>query len=102
MWKPLLAGTAALAIATSTLAYAQQRDGRAEGFARGPNVEDMRALADPRLAALRAGLALTPEQQQNWAAFQKAAPDIQKLRSNRLSPGMPKQLDRLTTDTDPA
>src|SRR3989440_5555577 len=102
MWKPLLAGTAALAIATSTLAYAQQRDGRAEGFARGPNVEDMRALADARLAALRAGLALTPEQQQNWAAFEQAARDMQKLRLDRLSAGMAQQRDPQTADIDPA
>jgi hypothetical protein len=102
MWKPLLAGTAALAIATSTLAYAQQRDGRAEGFARGPNVEDMRALADARLAALRAGLALTPEQQQNWAAFEQAARDMQKLRLDRLSAGMAQQRDPQAADIDPA
>jgi len=102
MWKPLLAGTAALAIATSTLAYAQQRDGRAEGFARGPNVEDMRALADARLAALRAGLALTPEQQQNWAAFEQAARDMQKLRLDRLNAGMAQQRDPQAADIDPA
>ena len=102
MWKPLLAGTAALAIATSTLAYAQQRDGRPEGFARGPNVEDMRALADARLAALRAGLALTPEQQQNWAAFEQAAREIQKLRLDRLSAGMAQQRDPQAADIDPA
>ena len=102
MWKPLLAGTAALAIATSTLAYAQQRDGRAEGFARGPNVEDMRALADARLAALRAGLALTPEQQQNWAAFEQAAREMQKLRLDRLNAGMAQQRDPQAADIDPA
>jgi hypothetical protein len=102
MWKPLLAGTAALAIATSTLAYAQQRDGRPEGFARGPNVEDMRALADARLAALRAGLALTPEQQQNWAAFEQAAREMQKLRLDRLNAGMAQQRDPQAADIDPA
>ena len=102
MWKPLLAGTAALAIATSTLAYAQQRDGRAEGFARGPNVEDMRALADARLAALRAGLALTPEQQQNWTAFEQAAREMQKLRLDRLSARMAQQREPQTADLDPA
>ena len=44
MWKAILAGTTALAIAGSTLVYAQQRSGRPDGMQRGPNIEDMRAF----------------------------------------------------------
>ena len=58
MWKAALAGTAALAIVGSSLVYAQQRGGPG-GFDRGrPNLEDLRAFQDARLAALHAGAAL--------------------------------------------
>src|SRR5438477_558767 len=86
MWKAILSGTAALVIAGSTLVHAQQRDPRPESFRRGaPNVEDLQAFADARLAALRAGLSLTAEQQAYWPAFEEAARELQKLRIDRAS-----------------
>jgi zinc resistance-associated protein len=60
MWKAIVAGTAALAIAGTSLVYAQQRgdrDGMMQGWQ--PNTEDMRAFGEARLAALQAGLTLT-------------------------------------------
>ena len=45
----------------------------------------MRAFGEARLAALRAGLALTPEQEKNWPAFEQAARDYGKLRLDRMS-----------------
>ena len=85
MWKSIVAGTAALAIAGTSLVYAQQRSGRAEDGARWrPSVEDMRAFGEARLAALRAGLTLRPEQEQNWPAFELAARDLAKLRVDRM------------------
>jgi zinc resistance-associated protein len=88
MWKPILATTTALVIAGSSLVYAQNRPGR-EGPQRWqPNVEDMRAFGDARLAALKAGLALTPDQEKNWPAFEQAARDFQKLRLDRLREGI--------------
>jgi hypothetical protein len=85
MWKAALAGTTALAIVGSSLAYAQQRGGPG-GFDRGrPNIEDMRAFADARLAALHAGLGLTPDQEKNWPAFEQAAREMAKLRLDRIS-----------------
>src|SRR5467141_422831 len=85
MWKAIVAGTAALAIAGTTLVYAQQR-GRLEGGQRWrPNTEDLRAFGEARLAALKAGLVLTPEQEKNWPAFEQAARDFGKLRTDRMA-----------------
>ena len=83
MWKAIVAGTAALAIAGTSLVYAQQR-GRMEGGERWrPNTEDLRAFGEARLAALKAGLMLTPEQEKNWPAFEQAAREFGKLRADR-------------------
>jgi zinc resistance-associated protein len=86
MWKFMVAGTAALAIAGTSLAYAQQRDGR-DGMMPGRqlNAEDLRAFGEARLAALKAGLMLTPEQEKNWPAFEQAARDLAKARVDRIS-----------------
>src|SRR5499433_3020888 len=87
MWKAIVAGTAALAIAGTSLVYAQQRSGR-DGMMMQrfqPNAEDLRAFGEARLAALKAGLVLTPEQEKNWPAFEQAARDYGKLRMYRLA-----------------
>ena len=86
MWKAIVAGTAALAIAGTSLVYAQQRGGR-DGMMQGwqPNTEDLRAFGEARIAALKAGLMLTPEQEKNWPAFEQAARDLGKLRMERIS-----------------
>ena len=87
MWKTLFAGATALAIAGSPLAYAQQRD-EASGpeFQRHwrPNAEDTGAFIDARVAAIKAGLKLTPDQEKNWPAFEQAYRDVAKLRAERM------------------
>ena len=82
----MVAGTAALAIAGTSLAYAQERGGR-DGMMQGRqlNAEDLRAFGEARLAALKAGLILTPEQEKNWPAFEQAARDLAKVRTERMS-----------------
>ena len=94
MWKVIVAGTAALAIAGTSLVYAQQRSGRDGAPRSQPNIEDqrwqlnaedLRAFGEARLAALKAGLALTPEQEKSWAAFEQAARDYGKLRMDRMA-----------------
>src|SRR5262249_62421341 len=84
MWKAIVAGTAALAIAGTSLVYAQQRGGR-DGMMQGwqPNTEDLRAFGEARIAALKAGLTLTPEQEKHWPAFEQAARDWAKVRIER-------------------
>jgi hypothetical protein len=86
MWKAIVAGTAAIAVAGTSLVYAQQRDGR-DGMMQGwrPNAEDLRAFGEARLAALKAGLMLNAEQEKNWPAFEQAARDYAKLRMDRIS-----------------
>ena len=85
MLKAVVAATAAVTIAGSSMAYAQ-RDERAEGARRWqPTTEDMRAFQAARLAALRAGLTLTPEQDKHWPAFEQAMRELQQLRLNRIT-----------------
>ena len=97
MWKAIVAGTAALAIAGTSLVYAEQR-GRPDGAQRWqPNIEDMRALGEARLAGLKAGLVLTSEQEKNWPAFEQAARDFGKMRADRMS-----AMRNATPSDDPA
>jgi hypothetical protein len=45
----------------------------------------MRAFQAARLAALRAGLVLTPGQETHWPAFEQAMRELQQLRLNRVA-----------------
>jgi zinc resistance-associated protein len=84
--KTLLAGTAALAIAGSTFAYAQQGPGRHDrGAGWRPSAADMAAFGDARIAAVHAGLKLTPEQEKNWPAVETALRDMAEQRSERFT-----------------
>ena len=83
MWKALIAGATALAIASASLSYAQEGS-RGENRQRWqPSADDMRAFGEARLAALKAGLMLTPDQARNWPAFEQAARDFAKQRIER-------------------
>jgi hypothetical protein len=86
MWKGIIGGIAALAIAGGALALAQPRSDRERdgGQRWRPSMEDRRAFGEARLAALKAGLALTPEQERNWPAFEQAARDLGRLRMERM------------------
>jgi hypothetical protein len=86
MWKTILAGTTALAIAGGTLAYAQQGPGPGgRGPHWRPSAEDMGAFTDARIAGLHAGLKLTPEQEKNWPALESALRDMGKQRQERFA-----------------
>jgi zinc resistance-associated protein len=90
MLKPVVAA-AVLALAGSSFVYAQQRSGEVD-YDGGPHfwqhprpsVGDVRAFADARIAALKAGLQLTPDQEKNWAPFEQALRDLVKLRIARI------------------
>jgi zinc resistance-associated protein len=94
MLKPVIAATAVLAIAGSSFVYAQQRNGGPGGFGNGgPRAEhqhhrlsadDLSAFADARIAALKAGLELTPDQAKNWPAFEGALRNMVQLRVQRM------------------
>jgi LTXXQ motif family protein len=117
MWKSVVAATAALAIAGSSIVYAQQRFGE-DGYGDGSrfqhrhhhmSAEDRAAFVDARIAALKAGLELTADQTKNWPAFEQALRDMAKLRAERRAareareqnPGSaPAPFDRLARRAD--
>lgn len=72
MIKKVVIGTAALMLAASAYAYAQQPSGGRDGGRFQPRAEDRAAFLDARLAALHAGLKLTPDQEKSWAGFEQA------------------------------
>lgn len=91
MLKPLLAGATAVVIAGSTLVYAQQGAGNPETTGAREEVsrsrfsaEDRQAFADARIAALKAGLKLTPEQEKNWPAVEAALRDLSQARFEQM------------------
>jgi hypothetical protein len=89
MKKVLLAGFAAIAIAGSTVAYAQYRPWFHEhmGHMR-MNAEDRAAFTDARIAAVKAGLKLTPDQEKLWLPVEAAVRDFAKLRIDRANARM--------------
>ncbi len=84
MWKTVLAGTTALAIAGASLAYAAQPGRSDQDHAQRwrPTVEDITALGDARIAALKAGLKLTPDQEKLWPAMEEAMRGVTKQRAD--------------------
>jgi hypothetical protein len=93
MFRTVLAATAFLALAGSSLVYAQQGFGGHGGFGDGgpraefrqrPSAADIAAFADARIAALKAGLELTPDQAKNWPPFEQAVRDLAQLRIQRI------------------
>lgn len=91
MKKALVAATAAALIAGSAMAItaqAQQPGGgpRTDATARQRmSAEDVAAFSDARIAALKAGLKLTPEQEKNWPALEAALRDSAKARADRMA-----------------
>lgn len=115
MLKPFIAATALLAIAGSSYVYAQQgfgghgfnsRGGFGDG---GPRAEfrqlrspaDMAAFTDARIAALKAGLELTPDQAKNWPAFEQAVRDMAQLRIQRVQARQAQQAGGQQAPTSP-
>src|SRR5258706_4526521 len=86
MKKVLLAGIAALAIAGSTAVYARQRPWSHEHTQM--SSEDRAAFADARIAAVKAGLKLTGDQEKLWPPVEAAVRDFAKLRIDRANARM--------------
>ena len=83
MKKVILAGVAALVIAGSTTVYAQYRPWIHDHVRFSP--EDRAAFADARIAAVKAGLKLTPDQEKLWPPVESAVRDFAKLRIDRAN-----------------
>jgi zinc resistance-associated protein len=95
MLKPVITATALVVLAGASIAYAQDGFGDVDyGFGdHGPRVveywhhlstADISAFADARIAALKAGLQLTPDQEKNWPPFEQALRDMVQLRIQRV------------------
>src|ERR1043165_7044804 len=86
MWKAVLAGTTALAIAGTSLVYAQKSSDDFQRTERGrPGAADIAAFGDARIAALHAGLKLTAEQEKLCQPVETALRDIANERSERFA-----------------
>jgi len=83
MLKTIAAGTIALTIAGAGLALAQQTQPREAPRWR-MSTEDIAAFADARIAALKAGLKLTAEQEKHWPAVEAAIRELAKQRAERM------------------
>jgi zinc resistance-associated protein len=80
MWKTLIASTATLMIASSTIAFAQQPSSAERSHHAQLTADDIVAFTDARVAALKAALKLTPAQEKNWPAVEQAIRDISRER----------------------
>jgi hypothetical protein len=101
MKKVFLAGIAALAIAGSTVAYAQNRQWFHEHMRMHISPEDRAAFADARIAAVHAGLKLTADQEKLWPLVETAVRDFAKLRIDRANARMKAKEDASTDAQKP-
>jgi hypothetical protein len=83
MMRKVVIGTTAMMLLASAYAYAQQPPGRDGGRRWQPGTEDRAAFLDARLAALHAGLKLTPDQEKSWPAFEQAYRELAAERAER-------------------
>jgi len=86
MRKFAIAAVAVLSIAGSTAVYAQFH--RPWMMHHRFSAEDRAAFADARIAAVHAGLRLTPDQEKLWPPVEAAVREFAKLRIDRASARM--------------
>ncbi|MEH2471158.1 hypothetical protein V1281_007655 [Nitrobacteraceae bacterium AZCC 2161] len=91
MKKILLASVAVLVLAGSTAVFAQHRPWSHQHARMNP--EDRAAFADARIAAVRAGLKLTPDQEKLWPPVEAAVRDFAKMRIDRANARMNERQD---------
>lgn len=87
MKKTVLAVTAAALVAGSAVSYSafaqQQPSPRSESRWQ-PSAADRAAFADARIAALHAGLKLTPDQEKLWPPIENVLKDLAQKRTDRF------------------
>jgi hypothetical protein len=89
MRKFTVAAVAVLALAGSTAVYAQYRPWFREHMQHmRMTPEDRAAFLDARIAAVHAGLKLTPDQEKLWPPVEAAVRDFAKLRIDRANARM--------------
>src|ERR1700754_1376879 len=82
MKKVILAGVAAVAIIGSSAVYAQHRFHHHHHRL---SAEDRAAFVDAKIAAVKAGLQLTPDQEKLWQPVEAAVRDFAKQRIARAN-----------------
>lgn len=101
----ILAGVAVLAIAGTSVVYAQRHDqeyGHGSWWQRmHMTPEDRLAFLDARIAAVKAGLKLTPEQEKSWPAIESAVRDFAKARIENANAKAPAAADAKPADGKP-
>lgn len=86
MLKIVAAGLMAVFLTGSSLAYAQDPPPSASGHEYWrPSIADLNALTEARIAALKAGLQLTPEQAKYWPAVEEAIRVMAMARQVRVA-----------------
>lgn len=86
MWKVLTGGLLVLSLALIPAARAQQTVASTDAAKSWtPSAEDVAAFSDARIAGLKAGLKLKPEQEKNWTPMETALRDFAKQRMDRLA-----------------
>jgi zinc resistance-associated protein len=81
----VIAGLAALLAASSLPAMAQAPDGPGEPRRERMTQADREAFIDARIAGLKAGLKLTPEQERLWPQVESALREAAKARAERFA-----------------
>lgn len=90
MKKIFLAGVAVIVLAGSTAVFAQHRPWDHHHVRMNP--EDRAAFADAKIAAVHAGLKLTPDQEKLWSPVETAVRDFAKMRIDRANARMAERL----------
>lgn len=100
MKKALLAGVAVLVLTGSGAVYAQHRgfDAPWRHHHSRINPEDRAAFVDARIAAVKAGLKLTPDQERLWPPLETAVRDFARLRIDRANARMQSRDNRRDDD----
>ena len=83
MKKILIAGLTALALIGTQAAFAQPAPEGAKPEHSHFSAEDMKAFTGARIAALKAGLELTADQEKNWAPVEQAIRAMAEARQAR-------------------
>jgi len=86
MTRSIVALSAAAAVAGSVFAYAAfaQQSPRGDDHGWRPSAADVAAFSDAKIAALHAGLALTPDQEKLWPPVEGMLKELAKKRADRM------------------
>src|SRR5271165_2391183 len=83
--KHILAAAAAATLSIAAMSSPSFAEGFDQPHRPRMSAEDRAALVDARIAALKAGLKLTPDQEKNWAPLEAAIREQAKERAERFA-----------------